>query len=188
MRRLFADRLVFVTAAIVILMSALFALLRARSAHGYTGQTVATANIEPRSGSKLEGKATFTAGTGGAITLRIDVSDAPPGELAVHIHDKGDCSSPDGKSAGEHWNPTHTEHGEWGAAGGRYHLGDIGNIKVGPDGKGSLTLDTTKWTASGGGKNDVIGHSIVVHAGPDDFKTQPSGNAGSRIGCGVITR
>jgi len=188
MRRLFADRLVFATAAIVILMSALFAFLRARSAHGYEGQTVATANIEPRSGSKLEGKATFTAGAGGAITLRIELSDAPPGELAVHIHDKGDCSSPDGKSAGEHWNPTHSEHGKWGAAGNRHHLGDLGNIRVGLDGKGSLTLDTTRWTAGAGGKNDVIGHSIVVHAGPDDFKTQPSGNSGSRIGCGVITR
>jgi superoxide dismutase, Cu-Zn family len=163
------------------------AVVCAGSALGRAGQTVATANIEPRSGSNLRGKATFTAGDKGAITLHLELWDAPPGERAVHIHDNGDCSSPDAKSAGDHWNPTHMEHGKWGAS-PQYHLGDIGNITIGPDGKGSLTLDTTKWTASGGGKNDVIGHSIVVHGGADDFKTQPSGNAGTRIGCGVITR
>src|SRR5262249_27799239 len=146
------------------------------------------ANIDAKSGSKLKGKATFTAGGKGAITVRIDVWDAPPGLRAVHIHEKGDCSSPDAKSAGDHWNPTHTEHGKWGAPGERYHLGDIGNLTVGPDGKGTLTLETTRWTAGGGGVDDVIGHSMVVHGGTDDFKTQPSGNSGPRIGCGVITK
>ncbi|HEY2745849.1 MAG TPA: superoxide dismutase family protein [Polyangia bacterium] len=155
---------------------------------GHAGKTLATANIEAKSGSKLKGKATFSAGDKGAVALRIEVSDAPPGEHAVHIHDKGDCSSPDGKSAGDHWNPTHMEHGKWGATGDHFHLGDIGNLTVGPDGKGTVTLDTTKWTAGGGGVNDVIGHAIVVHGGVDDFKTQPSGNAGPRIGCGVITK
>ena len=80
------------------------------------------------------------------------------------------------------------EHGKWGAPGDHHHLGDIGNLNVGPDGKGTLTLETT---ASGrparGGSNDVVGHAIVVHGGVDDFKSQPAGNAGPRIGCGVIT-
>jgi len=155
---------------------------------GHGGKTVAKADIEAKSGSKLKGKATFTAGDKGAITVRIEVSDVAPGEHAVHIHDKGDCSSPDGKSAGDHWNPTHMEHGKWGAPGDHHHLGDIGNITVGPDGKGTITLDTTKWTAGGGGVNDVIGHAIVVHGGVDDFKSQPAGNAGPRIGCGVIVK
>ena len=155
---------------------------------GHKGKTVAKAEIAAKSGSKLKGKATFTEDGKGGVVLRIEVADAPPGEHAVHIHEKGDCSSPDGKSAGDHWNPTHMEHGKWGASGEHFHLGDIGNLTVGPDGKGTLTLETTKWTAGGGGTNDVIGHAIVVHGGVDDFKTQPSGNAGPRIGCGVIVK
>ena len=153
---------------------------------GKKGDTVAKADIDAKSGSKLKGKATFTKNDKGAIVVRIEVSDAPPGEHAVHIHEKGDCSSADGKSAGDHWNPTHMEHGKWGAAGDHYHLGDIGNLTVTPDGKGTITLETTKWSAGTGGVNDVVGHAIVVHGGLDDFKTQPSGNAGPRIGCGVI--
>lgn len=153
---------------------------------GHAGKTLAKADIEAKSGSKLKGKATFTQGEKGAITLRVEVSDAPPGVHAIHIHEKGDCSSPDGKSAGNHWNPTHMEHGKWGVD--HFHLGDIGNMTIEPNGKGTITLDTTKWTAGGGGVNDVIGHAIVIHGGVDDFKTQPSGNAGPRIGCGVITK
>ena len=155
---------------------------------GKKGDTVAKADINAKSGSKLKGKATFTKNDKGELVLRIDVSDAAPGEHAVHIHEKGDCSSPDGKSAGDHWNPTHMEHGKWGAPGDHHHLGDIGNLMVTPDGKGTITLETKKWTAGTGAANDVIGHAIVVHGGVDDFKTQPSGNAGPRIGCGVITK
>lgn len=155
---------------------------------GQKGKTVAKSEIDAKSGSKLKGKATFTQNDKGELVLRIDVSDAPPGEHAVHIHDKGDCSSPDGKSAGDHWNPTHMEHGKWGAPGEHHHLGDIGNMSVGPDGKGTITLETSKWTAGTGATNDVVGHAIVVHGGLDDFKSQPAGNAGPRIGCGVINK
>lgn len=154
---------------------------------GLKGRTVGKADIDAKSGSKLKGKATFTDDGKKGLALRIEVSDAPPGEHAVHIHEKGDCSSPDGKSAGDHWNPTHMEHGKWGAPGEHFHLGDIGNLTVGPDGKGTITIDTTKWSAGSGAANDVIGHAIVVHGGVDDFKSQPAGNAGPRIGCGVIT-
>ena len=155
---------------------------------GLKGKTVAKADIDAKSGSKLKGKATFTQNDKGELVLRIDVSDAPPGEHAVHIHEKGDCSSPDGKSAGDHWNPTHMEHGKWGAPGEHHHLGDIGNMSVGADGKGTITLETNKWTAGTGATNDVVGHAIVVHGGVDDFKSQPAGNAGPRIGCGVINK
>ena len=155
---------------------------------GLKGKTVAKAEIDAKSGSKVGGSATFTEDGKGGIVLRIAVKDAPPGTHAVHIHDKGDCSSPDGKSAGDHWNPTHMEHGKWGAPGDHHHLGDIGNLEVKPDGTGTLTLETTKWTAGGGGMNDVIGHAIIVHGGVDDFKTQPTGNAGPRLGCGVIKK
>lgn len=155
---------------------------------GLKGKKVAKSDVAAKSGSKLKGDVTFTDAGKGGIVFRIEVKDAPPGLHAVHIHEKGDCSSPDGKSAGNHWNPTHMEHGKWGAPADHFHLGDIGNLEVKPDGTGTLTLETTKWTAGGGGVNDVIGHAVVVHGGVDDFKTQPTGNAGPRIGCGVIVK
>jgi Cu-Zn family superoxide dismutase len=144
----------------------------------------AAASIESKSGSTVAGKASFTE-AGKEVTLKVEVEKAPPGKHAVHIHDKGDCSSPDGKSAGDHWNPMTDQHGEWSAE--HHHLGDIGNMDVGPDGKGTITLTTDKWTIGTGEKNDVAGHAIIVHGGVDDFKTQPTGNAGPRIGCGVIS-
>ena len=151
---------------------------------GLKGKTVAKADIDAKSGSKVKGTATFTDDGKGGIVLRIDVSDAPPGMHAVHIHDKGDCSSPDGKSAGDHWNPSHEAHGKWGAE--HFHLGDIGNLEVKPDGKGTITLETNKWSAGTGAVNDVVGHAVIVHGGVDDFTSQPAGNAGPRVGCGVI--
>jgi Cu-Zn family superoxide dismutase len=144
---------------------------------------MAEAKIEPKSGSTATGEATFEQ-KGGKVTLNLSLEKTSPGTHAVHIHDKGDCSSPDGKSAGEHWNPTSEPHGKWGVDG--FHLGDIGNVQVGPDGKGTLTLTTDKWNIGGGGPNDVVGHAIIVHGGVDDFKSQPAGNAGPRVGCGVI--
>jgi Cu-Zn family superoxide dismutase len=153
---------------------------------GLKGKTVAKSDIDAKSASKLKGKATFTDDGKGGITFRLEVSDAAPGQHAVHIHEKGDCSSPDGKSAGDHWNPMHEQHGKWGGEGGHFHLGDIGNLEVKPDGKGTLTLETNKWSAGGGAVNDIVGHAVVVHGGVDDFKSQPAGNAGPRIGCGVI--
>jgi Cu-Zn family superoxide dismutase len=147
-------------------------------------KTAATADIAAKSNSTVKGTATFSDEGKGNIKLVVDVSGAPPGTHAVHIHDKGDCSSPDGKSAGDHWNPTHEEHGKW--TGEHHHLGDIGNLEVKADGTGTITLETNKWTVGGGGTNDVVGHAIIVHGGVDDFKTQPTGNAGPRLGCGVI--
>jgi superoxide dismutase, Cu-Zn family len=155
---------------------------------GLKGKTVAKADIEAKSGSKVKGTANFTDDGKGGLVLRVEVTGATPGEHAVHIHEKGDCSSPDGKSAGDHWNPTHMEHGKWGAPGEHFHLGDIGNLMVTPDGKGTITLETTKWSAGTGTTNDIVGHAVVVHGGIDDFKSQPAGNAGPRIGCGVIKK
>ncbi len=143
----------------------------------------ATVVVEGKSGSTLTGKATFTE-KGKEVTFKLDVEKVAPGEHAVHIHEKGDCSSPDGKSAGGHWNPGNQPHGQWGHDG--HHLGDIGNFTVGADGKGSFTLTTDKWTIGDGGVSDVSGKAIIVHEKVDDFKTQPTGNAGGRIGCGVI--
>jgi superoxide dismutase, Cu-Zn family len=143
----------------------------------------AVASIKPRSDSHVSGKATFHEANG-KVTLDIKIAGADPGPHAVHLHEKGDCTAPDGASAGGHWNPTHEDHGKWGTA--PFHHGDIGVIQVGADGKGTLTLTTDLWTIGGAPETDVVGKAIIVHAKTDDFTTQPTGNAGGRIACGVV--
>ena len=143
----------------------------------------AIATIGSTSGSSVTGMATFTQ-NGEQITLTIEIQGATPGLHAVHIHESGDCSAPDGTSAGGHWNPTGVAHGKWGV--GEFHLGDLGNITVGEDGTGSFELTTDLWDIGTGSDVDVVGKGIVVHAGADDFTSQPSGAAGARIGCGAI--
>ena len=143
----------------------------------------ANALINSLNDSGVTGMAVFTQ-NGDQITFMIEIQGASPGLHAVHIHAYGDCSAPDGTSAGGHWNPTDVAHGKWGE--GEFHLGDIGNITVGEDGTGRITLTTDLWEIGTGADIDVVGKSVIVHADADDFVSQPSGNAGARIGCGVI--
>jgi len=143
----------------------------------------AVATIEARSGSQAHGRAVFTL-DGTAVTLRLSVEGATPGPHALHIHERGDCSAPDAASAGGHFNPGQESHGRWGHP--PHHLGDIGNIEVGQDGTGALVLTTERWSLGTGRPEDIVGKSVILHAGVDDFATQPTGNAGGRIGCGVI--
>ena len=143
----------------------------------------AIAILGSASGSNLTGTATFTQ-NGETITLIVEIQNVSPGLHAVHIHEKGDCSAPDGTSAGGHWNPTNVAHGKWGE--GEFHLGDIGNITVGEDGTGTIELTTNLWEMGTGSDLDIVGTGIIVHADADDFTSQPSGNAGARIGCGAI--
>ena len=147
------------------------------------GPAVAVAAMEPANDSGMTGTVTFTQ-RGDAIEFLIEVENVAPGEHAVHIHEKGDCSAADGTSAGGHWNPTDVAHGKWGE--GEFHLGDIGNMTVGDDGKGALGLTTDLWELDTGSDRDVLGKAMIVHEGADDFTSQPSGAAGARIGCGVI--
>lgn len=143
----------------------------------------AHAMIDALGDSGVTGIAVFTQ-NGDQITLTAEIQGASPGLHGFHIHANGDCSSPDGTSAGGHWNPTDVAHGKWGE--GEFHLGDIGNITVGEDGTGSITLTTDLWEIGTGSDVDVVGKGIIVHAGADDFVSQPSGAAGARVGCGVI--
>ncbi len=143
----------------------------------------ANAMIGSSNDSGVTGMAVFTQ-NGDQITFTVEIQGASPGLHAVHIHEYGDCSAPDGTSAGGHWNPTDVAHGKWGE--GEFHLGDIGNITVGEDGTGRFTLTTDLWEIGTGSDVDVVGQSIIVHADADDFISQPSGAAGARIGCGVI--
>ncbi len=146
----------------------------------------ATAVLEAKSGSRLAGTARFTRIEGDWIHVRIDVAGVAPGLHAVHLHEHGDCTAPDGSSAGGHWNPTKKKHGKWMQADGEFHLGDLGNIEVGEDGKGGLEMTTTLLGMGCGCEKDILGRSIIVHEKPDDFITQPTGGAGGRIGQGVV--
>ena len=142
----------------------------------------ASAKVEARSDSKLSGTATFTQ-DGDHVHVVLDVTAAPAGVHAVHIHEKGDCSAPDAMSAGGHFNPTHASHGAPDAP--VHHAGDFGNMTVGEDGHGHLEIDSKMLTIAPG-ENSVVGRAIVVHGKADDMTSQPAGNAGPRIGCGVI--
>ena len=105
--------------------------------------------------------------------------------VAVHLHEMGDCGDM-GKMAHGHWNPTNQQHGKW--AGSSFHSGDIGNVSLDAAGKGTLEMETNLWSLGGADKTNILNRSVIVHGGVDDFSTQPTGNAGSRIGCGVITK
>lgn len=148
-----------------------------------TTLTEAVAIIGAASGSELSGIAMFLQ-DGDSITVFIEIEGVSPGLHAVHIHESGDCSAADGTSAGGHWNPTDVAHGKWGE--GEFHLGDLGNIEVGEDGIGTFELTTDLWEIGTGSDFDIVGKGIIVHAEADDFTSQPSGNAGARIGCGAI--
>lgn len=143
--------------------------------------------IEPRSNSNVEGEAVFTQ-ENNEVTLTVNVSGLEEGMHAVHLHENADCSAEDGTSAGGHWNPTFEDHGEWGDANG-YHKGDIGNFQADADGNGSITFTTDEWCMDcDDDTKNIIGKSVMIHQGKDDFTSQPSGDAGTRIGCGEINR
>lgn len=142
----------------------------------------ARAMIEARSGSALAGEATFEE-RDGKVHVVVSVRGATPGQHAVHVHEKGDCSAPDASTAGGHFNPHAMAHG--GPESPAHHAGDFGNLTVGEDGTGRIELDTDKLTV-GEGPASVQQRAIVVHEKPDDLVTQPAGASGPRIGCGVI--
>jgi Cu-Zn family superoxide dismutase len=154
----------------------------AKHAHASGGGARAQARIEGRSGAQLSGTASFTEQAGGVL-VEVKVSGAPPGWHAVHVHEKGDCSAADGSSAGSHFNPAAKKHGSPHAA--EHHAGDLGNMWVDEKGEGRHVLLMPALAVSDG-PNSVRGRAIIVHAAADDLATDPTGNAGGRIGCGVI--
>jgi Cu-Zn family superoxide dismutase len=145
----------------------------------------ATAALEARSSSTTTGTATFTE-ENGKVTLKLDVAGATPGQHGAHIHQVGDCGADDASSAGGHWNPEGHNHGAPTAEDS--HLGDLGNITVGQDGRGSLTISMADWKLGDGSTTDVVGKAVVIHASPDDLTSQPAGNSGARVACGVIQK
>jgi Cu-Zn family superoxide dismutase len=138
--------------------------------------------LESRSGSTTTGEARFVD-RGDSVEVTLTVAGATPGNHGVHIHMIGDCSAPDAKSAGDHFNPDTHQHGAPGVA--EHHAGDLGNIEVADDGTGTLTLVQPDVTLGEGGRS-IAGRALVVHEKADDFQTQPTGDSGGRIACGVI--
>ena len=150
--------------------------------HATHGGEKATAKIESRSSSTLTGLATFTEVEGGVL-VEIEVHHAPPGWHAVHVHEKGDCSADDASSAGGHFNPGAKNHGSPHAM--DHHAGDLGSMTVDEHGDGRHVILVHDLTVQAG-PNSVRERAIIIHANIDDLATQPTGNAGGRIGCGVI--
>jgi Cu-Zn family superoxide dismutase len=137
--------------------------------------------INSKSGTSTQGTAKFSQ-AGNMVTMNMNVYKLTPGIHAVHVHEFGDCSSTDAKSAGGHWNPSKDDHGKWGSE--HFHMGDIGNLVADKNGTARLVFKTDKWClgCSDDSKN-IVGKSIVIHSGKDDYMTQPTGNAGGRVGC-----
>jgi Cu-Zn family superoxide dismutase len=152
--------------------------------HEAMNKTVVIA-MGSKNGSDVSGTITLKQ-SGNLVMMSAELSGlSQEGVHAIHIHENGDCSSDDGKSAGGHWNPTEEAHGKWGDH--AHHSGDIGNLETNADGNATLTFNTNKWCLGCDDESkNVIGKSFIVHASADDFKSQPSGAAGARIACGVI--
>lgn len=136
----------------------------------------------------VTGDVQFDTQANGKVKMKFEITvpKKANSSVAVHIHENGDCGSMGdmAKAAGGHWNPTNAQHGKWG--GSSFHSGDIGNVKLDAEGKGSMEIETDLWTIGGDAKTNILGKSIIVHSGVDDFTSQPAGNSGSRIGCGPI--
>lgn len=142
-----------------------------------------SAPIQAKSNTDTDGTITFSKKLlSQSVKMVINAKNLTPGKHAVHIHEKGDCSASDGTSAGGHWNPTEEKHGKWGC--GEHHKGDIGNIIANSQGEAFLVFKTNAWCLDCDDKTkNIIGKSVIIHAKEDDFKTQPTGDAGGRVGC-----
>jgi Cu-Zn family superoxide dismutase len=145
------------------------------------GQT-AEANLQS-SQSGIGGTVRFSEEPGGAgVRIVADVHGVPAGKHGFHLHETGDCSAPDYKTAGAHFNPGGAVHAC--SPTDPRHAGDFGNIEVGPDGSGRMEMVSN--TLSFSGPNSLVGKAVILHAGEDDCKSQPSGDSGDRIACGVV--
>jgi Cu-Zn family superoxide dismutase len=146
---------------------------------------MAMARLEATRGNTASGTAMFHQ-RGDTVMLHVRLQGLKPGqEHGFHVHDKGDCSSGDGMSTGGHFNPAAKPHGKHDGA--ERHAGDLPSLKADATGRVDMHLQLSG-VAIGSGPADIVGRGLIVHADPDDYRTQPTGNAGARIACGVIER
>ena len=144
----------------------------------------ATANLAPTTGSTVRGTVSFVQ-AGGKVRLTANVSGLRPnGEFGFHVHEAGDCSSGDGMSTKGHFNPFGKPHAHSGTM--ERHAGDLPSLRSDASGNASMTADLDVITVTAGPAS-FVGKGLIVHAQPDDYKTQPTGNAGARSACAVIT-
>ncbi len=153
----------------------------ARSADQAAPVTKALAVLSPIQGSKVQGLVSFSKERDG-VKVEASIQGLTPGLHGFHIHEYGDCSSPDANSAGGHFNPGDMPHG--GPTAEKHHAGDLGNLQADASGNARLTLVVSKLSLEG--PVSIVGRGVVVHAQADDFSTQPTGASGARVACGVI--
>ena len=146
---------------------------------------IAMASLNSTANNTAIGTAKFFALPGDKIKmdLEINMAERADSNVAIHFHEHGDCGNK-GENTHGHWNPTNEAHGKWESA--NYHSGDIGNIKLDSKGHATLSVTTDRWNVTEGDMKNIIGRGVIVHGGTDDYTTQPTGNSGPRIGCGVI--
>ncbi|WP_019142908.1 superoxide dismutase family protein [Noviherbaspirillum massiliense] len=146
---------------------------------------VAVAQLKPTQGSEVSGTTSFTQ-QGDKLIVKTEVRGLKPGAHGFHVHERGDCSAPDASSAGGHFNPTKEAHGSPTSV--PHHGGDLGNLEADASGKAvaEVAIPVGSVNMKKGDPNSVIGRALVVHADPDDYVSQPAGNSGKRVACGVI--
>lgn len=151
------------------------------------GKIFASVNLEAKSGSNAHGKAWLTQSENG-FQVVVSVANVTPGMHGIHFHEKGDCSAPDASSAGAHFNPTKMTHGAPNPH--AHHIGDLGNIEINEDGTGvlNLVIDKTVFHPAFPNWSTLVGKSLVLHKNPDDLKSQPAGDSGDRIACGIVAK
>jgi len=172
---------VFFIGLVVALSAGLIALAQTPAAKS-TASSKGIAVLHPTAGNNVAGTVTFTPVADG-VRVHAEITGLTPGKHGFHIHEFGDCSAADASSAGGHFNPTNQPHAGPDAA--ARHEGDMGNVEA--DASGNTKLDYVDHQISlANDAKSAIGRSVVVHAKPDDLKTQPSGDSGARIACGVI--
>lgn len=165
-----------------MLLAALSLIIIAACAHTKSGP-MATATLASTSGSTAQGTVHFLQLADGSVDVMADLTGVTPGVHGFHVHEKGDCGD-NGNAAGGHFNPTGAPHA--GPEAASHHSGDFGNVTA--DAKGEVhTHFTTRSITVTEGSQSVVGHAVILHANPDDLTTQPSGNAGPRVACGVVT-
>jgi superoxide dismutase, Cu-Zn family len=147
------------------------------------GRQAATVTLAPTTGNSTTGTVRFVQ-EGDRVQVMGEIRGLKPGaEHGFHVHEKGDCSSGDGLSAGGHFNPGGQPHGRHGPA--PHHAGDLPSLRADSAGVAKFSFDSTSIRLGGGG-TDIIGRALIVHRDPDDFTTQPTGNSGPRLACGII--